>query len=209
MIEKIPYDAAADMKELGSTADVGDVNYSPLERLWYRPTLEIVGMQGGYTAAEGFASIIPGSATAKIMCRLVSNQSADEVIKAIVRHIDKHCPEGATVTYKFVPASSRAMKFPADTKEYGYLSDVLTSAYGRPPLQTAVGGSIGPLVDIKEQLGLYPYSFGVQLPDEKFHASNEFVRLASLRKGQLLYCTYFLHLAEQERKLKRNSTPSQ
>jgi acetylornithine deacetylase/succinyl-diaminopimelate desuccinylase-like protein len=202
MIAKIPYDAANDMRELGSTAEVGDQQYSPLERLWYRPTLEIIGMQGGYTAVEGFSNIIPGNAMARISCRLVNNQSAEEVIQAIVKHINKNCPVGATVTYKFQATSTRPIKFPSDTKAFRYVSDVLTNVYGTPPLQTAVGGSIGPLIDIKEQLGLYPYSFGVQLADEKFHASNEFVRIASLRKGQLLYCNYFLHVAEQERKAK-------
>jgi acetylornithine deacetylase/succinyl-diaminopimelate desuccinylase-like protein len=57
MIKKVPYDAAEDMKLLGTTAETGDSNYSPLERLWYRPTLEIIGMQGGYTAAEGYSPI--------------------------------------------------------------------------------------------------------------------------------------------------------
>lgn len=198
MIKKIPYDPAAEMKELGSTAEVGEVNYSALERLWYRPTLEIIGMQGGYTAVEGFSNIIPGSAMARITCRLVNNQSGKDVVEAIVKHINKNCPAGATVSFVRKPGHSRPMKFPADTKAYQYVSDVLTGAYGRPPLQTAIGGSIGPLIDIREQLGLYAYSFGIQQGDEKAHASNEFLRLESIRKGQLLYCRYFLHVGEQE-----------
>ncbi|MEO5976903.1 MAG: dipeptidase [Chryseolinea sp.] len=199
MVKKIPYDAAKDMKELGATAEVGEEKYAPLERVWYRPTLEIVGMQGGYTAPEGFSNIIPGSAMARITCRLVSNQNGDEVVQSIIKHIKNHAPVGATVDFKLSRGYAHPMKFPSDTKAFSYISDVLTAVYGKPPLQTAIGGSVGPLIDMKEQLGLYAYSFDIQLPDEKAHASNEFLRMASIRKGQMLYCNYFVLVGEKEK----------
>jgi hypothetical protein len=59
MIKKVRYDKSEDMKLLGTTAEVGDTTFSPLERVWYRPTLEIIGLQSGYTAAEGHLNIIP------------------------------------------------------------------------------------------------------------------------------------------------------
>jgi acetylornithine deacetylase/succinyl-diaminopimelate desuccinylase-like protein len=65
------------------------------------------------------------------------------------------------------------------------------------------GGTIGSLLSIKEVLGIYTYSLGMELSDEKWHASNEFFRLSSIRKGQLIYCTYFQHLADEESKLKK------
>ena len=203
MIKKIPYDKAEDMKVLGTTAETGDTTYTPLERIWYRPTLEIIGTQSGYTAAEGFSNIIPGSAMARITCRLVNNQSGPEIVDLMVKHINKNCPVGAAVSYKFKPINIRPMKFPSDTKEYRYLSDALTEIYGTPPLQTAVGGSIGPLIDIKEQLGVYPYSLGFQMADEKWHGANEFLRVSSVRKGQLVYCYYLQHLADEEGRLKK------
>ena len=69
-------------------------------------------------------------------------------------------------------------------------------------MQIAAGFSTGPLIDIKETLGIYPYSLGFELKDEKWHASNEFFRLSSIRKGQLIYCYYFQHLADEESKKK-------
>jgi acetylornithine deacetylase/succinyl-diaminopimelate desuccinylase-like protein len=203
MIKKVPYDPASDMKFLGTTAESGDTTYSPLERVWYRPTLEIVGMQGGYVAAEGFSNIIPGSAMARVSCRLVNNQTGDEIIDKVVKHINKNCPPGATIEYIIKPAYLRPMKYPADTKEYKSITDALNKIYGRPPLQIASGGSVGPLIDIKEQLGLYAYSLGVQQSDEKWHASNEFLRLSSIRKGQLVYCYYLQQIAEEEGKLNK------
>lgn len=204
MIKNIPYAKADDMKILGTTAEVGDTTFSSLERVWFRPTLEIIGLQSGYTAAEGHSNIIPGNAMARITCRLVNNQSGEEILDLIVKHINKNCPAGATVSYKFSRGKSGAspMKFTADTKEYKYVADVLEKIYGKQPLQIGTGGSIGPLLSIKEVLGIYTYSLGFELPDEKWHSANEFFRLSSIRKGQLLYCFYLQHLADEESKLK-------
>jgi len=203
MINKVPYDKLDDMKLLGTTAETGDTTFSPLERVWFRPTLEIIGMQSGYTAAEGHSNIIPGNAMARITCRLVNNQNGDEIKNLLVKHIDKNCPIGASVSYKFSEGYSRPMKFPPGTKAYNYVSDALFKIYGKQPLQIATGGSIGPLINIKEMLGIYPYSLGFEQADEKWHASNEFFRVSSIRKGQLVYCYYFQHIADEESKLKK------
>jgi acetylornithine deacetylase/succinyl-diaminopimelate desuccinylase-like protein len=205
MIKQMNYDKAADMKLLGTTAEAGDTTYAPLERVWYRPTLEIIGLQSGYTAAEGHSNIIPGSAMARITCRLVNNQTGNEVLDLIVKHIDKNLPAGASVIYKFSrgKAGARPFKFPADTKAYTYVANALVMGYGKQPIPIATGGSIGPLIDIKETLGIYAFSLGFQQPDEMWHASNEFLRLSSIRKGQLIYCYYLLHLAQEESKLKK------
>ena len=203
MIRKVPYDKSNDMKLLGTTAEAGDTTFSPLERVWYRPTLEIIGMQSGYTAPEGHSNIVPGNAMARITCRLVNNQSGEEIIDLIVKHINKNLPPGATVTYKFDHDHSRPMKFPAGTKAYKYVSDALTEIYGKQPLQMGTGFSIGSLLTIKETLGIYAYSLGFEQPDEKWHSANEFFRLSSMRKGQLVYCYYLPNLADEESKLKK------
>jgi len=202
MLKKIPYNASEDKKILGTTAETGDTTYSPLERIWYRPALEITGTQSGYTA-DGFSNIIPGNAMARINCRYVTNQSAEEIIDLIVKHINKNCPVGATVSYKFRTNYLRPFKIPSDAKAYKYVSDVLTNIYGKQPLQTAIGSSGEFLSIIKEQLGLYAYPLGFQQIDENLHGANEFFRLSDITKGQMVYCYYLLHIADEENKLKK------
>ncbi|MBX9734253.1 MAG: M20/M25/M40 family metallo-hydrolase [Chitinophagaceae bacterium] len=194
-LKQVPYNPAKDMQFLGTTAEAGDATYSPLERIWYRPTLEITGIQGGYTAPEGSSNIIPSNAFARITCRLVSNQDGYEIIDLIKKHIAKNTPPGASISYK--PSNggfARPMKFPADTKAFTYVSNALINYYGKEPIQDATGGTVGALVEIKEQLGIYAYSLGFQQPDEKWHGANEFLRVSSIRKGQMIYCYYLQQL---------------
>ena len=201
-IKNVSYDPTSDMKILGTTAEAGDTSYSPLERVWYRPTLEIIGMQGGYTAAEGHSNIIPGNAMARITCRLVNNQDGKDIIDLIVKHINKNCPAGAAITYKFKPGYASPMTTPSDTKAFMYVSDALSKIYGKQPLKLGTGGSGGAMLSFKEILGVYAYSLGFLQADEKWHAANEFFRLSSMRKGQLVYCYYLQHLADEESKKK-------
>ena len=203
MTKRIPYNPADDMKLLGTTAEVGDPAYSALERVWFRPTLEIIGMQGGYTAPEGHSNIIPGNAMARITCRLVSNQNGDEIKELIVKHINKHLPPGATVSYKMAPGYASAMSSPIDTKAFAYVSGALAKVYGRQPLLLGTGGTGGAMLSFKDVLGVYAYSMGFLQADEGWHAANEFVRVSSFRKGQLVYCNFLQLLADGEGKPKK------
>lgn len=197
MINRIPYDRAVDMKILGTTAEAGDTSFSPLERIWYRPTLEIVGMQSGYTG-EGHANIIPGTAMARVTCRLVDDQNGSEIAELIKKHIQKNCPPGAAVSFKISSGFAKPLKFPANTKAFNEVSESLFEFYGVKPLQIAAGFSTGSLMDLKEILGVYPYSLGFELPDENWHASNEFFRISDMKRGQLVYCYYLNLLAANE-----------
>ena len=203
IIKKIPYNPADDMKILGTTVEVGDTTYSPLERVWYRPTLEVIGMQGGYTAPEGHSNIIPGNAMSRITCRLVNNQNGQEINDLLVKHINKQCPKGATVSYKFNSSFASPNTTPSNTKAYRYVADALQHVYGKDPFKMSTGGTGGAMISLKEILGAPAYSLGFLLPDEKWHAANEFFRLSSTRRGQMVYCYYLQHISDEESKLKK------
>lgn len=47
---------------------------------WLRPTLDVVGIYGGFQGV-GIKTIVPSKATAKISCRLVPNQNPDKIIQ--------------------------------------------------------------------------------------------------------------------------------
>ena len=59
-----------------------------LERIWSRPTFEVHGIAGGFTAA-GAKTVIPAKATAKVSIRLVPKQDPDKVIAAFKDFVEE------------------------------------------------------------------------------------------------------------------------
>ncbi|TAM87285.1 M20/M25/M40 family metallo-hydrolase, partial [bacterium] len=57
-IAALPFDETAEAKRLGVPQLHGERGYTPLERMWWRPTLDCNGIWGGYQG-EGSKTIIP------------------------------------------------------------------------------------------------------------------------------------------------------
>lgn len=66
------------LRPLGASAAVGEAGFTSLERLWLRPTLEVVGMGGGFQG-EGIKTIVPRRAFVKLAARLVPDQTPKQV----------------------------------------------------------------------------------------------------------------------------------
>ena len=60
----LPFDEAALQAEIGVSEFVGEKGFSPIEREWARPTLDVNGILGGFTG-EGVKTIIPAKAMAQ------------------------------------------------------------------------------------------------------------------------------------------------
>lgn len=75
------------------------------ERRWLRPTLEVVGIYGGFSGV-GIKTIVPAKATAKISCRLVPDQDPDHVVAVLKAHVERHAPPQTRL--KFTPLPFRA-----------------------------------------------------------------------------------------------------
>ncbi|MEM1315785.1 MAG: M20/M25/M40 family metallo-hydrolase, partial [Pseudomonadota bacterium] len=89
--DALGFDAAEFLGEIGLSRPAGESDRSALEQTWSRPTLEINGIEGGYTG-EGFKTVIPAQAGAKISCRLVGAQDPEAVRAALRAHVEAHLP---------------------------------------------------------------------------------------------------------------------
>src|SRR5690606_41275162 len=67
------FDQAAFLGEVGLKTPTGEAGRSALERLWSRPTCDLNGIYGGYTAA-GAKTVIASHATTQLSCRRVPGQ---------------------------------------------------------------------------------------------------------------------------------------
>ena len=164
----------------------GEAGFSTHERVWIRPTVEFNGIWGGFQD-EGIKTVIPSTAHAKISCRLVPDQTPEEIRELVRRHLMEHAPPGLQVRTAFIP--SKAHPYLVPEAHYGNraAAKVLTRLYGREPLAAYMGGTIPVCGILKSALGAYTINFGFALDDEHVHSPDEFFRLASFRRSQQAY----------------------
>jgi acetylornithine deacetylase/succinyl-diaminopimelate desuccinylase-like protein len=193
-IAAVPFDAAGYLTDTGAPALFGEPEFTPRERAWARPTLEIDGMWSGATG-EGRKAIIPASAHAKISCRLVAGQDPATIVAALQRHVTAHTPSGVTATVADLQVSSAAYQMPVDHPANDVAATVLRELYGRDPYYARTGGTIAILNMFRRYLGADTVMFAFGLRDENAHAPDEFFRLSSLTRAQYAYGRLFEVLA--------------
>ncbi len=181
-IAGLPFDAVAYQRELGASGLWGEEGYSVLERLWMRPTLDVVGAWGGFTG-EGMKTIVPARAYAKLSCRLVPDQDPKDVEERLVHYLKSHAPFGAEVHAEAIPGSA-----PAYVLSRGYppllrAKAVLDEVLGGGTLLVRMGGTL-PAADLfRRELGAETLFFSFSVSDENYHAPNEFFRIDRILPG--------------------------
>jgi acetylornithine deacetylase/succinyl-diaminopimelate desuccinylase-like protein len=195
-IALIPFDEQAQKASLGVNALISEPGYTSQEHLGSRPTLEVNGIWGGFQG-EGVKTVLPNEAHAKITCRLVANQEPETIAKLLKSHIEKHIQPGVRVTVRPQPGTARPYLIPLDHWGNQAAIDVLTEIYGVAPYYSRVGGSIPVCELFLSHLGVYTVGFAFGLPDERFHAPNEFYRLSSFRRGPVAYGKILQRLSEK------------
>ncbi|GAC1445026.1 MAG: dipeptidase [Chloroflexota bacterium] len=193
----VPFDETTYRESLGLTQLAGEQGYSPIERLWGRPTLDVNGIWGGFQG-QGVKTVIPATAHAKITCRLVPDQDPVGMVEVISAHIERHAPPSVRVSVQPVESSARPYKIPPDHWGNRAAHAVLEEVYGKAPFYARLGGSV-PVLDIfLRYLNAMSVSFGFTLEDEQFHAPNEFFRLSSFERGPKAWCMLWDRLGQFE-----------
>jgi acetylornithine deacetylase/succinyl-diaminopimelate desuccinylase-like protein len=179
--DKLNFDGDKFMQAAGLSIPAGEKNRSVLEQTVSRPTCEINGMIGGYTG-EGFKTVIPSKASAKISFRLVSRMDPAKIRAAFQAHVRARVPADCSVTFKEHGASP-AITVPTSGPHLSKARDALTAEWGKEAVLRGSGGSIPVAGDFKRILGLDTLLIGYALSDDRIHSPNEKYNLTSYRKG--------------------------
>ena len=182
-IRKLPFHDEDFTKEAGSPSLGGEAGYSTLERLWTRPTLEVNGLLSGYTG-EGAKTVLPARAMAKVSCRLVPDQSPDEIAQLVTDHVRRMTPPEVTVTVTPLH-HGRPWRATLEGPLYEAGRRALQRAFGREPVLTGEGGSIPVVGDFQQILGAPVLLLGFGLPGENAHAPDEWLAVENFEKGML------------------------
>jgi acetylornithine deacetylase/succinyl-diaminopimelate desuccinylase-like protein len=179
--DNLPVDAADFLGAVGLSIPAGETGRSIFEQTWSRPTAEVNGMGGGYQG-EGFKTVIPAKASAKVSFRLVFDQDPGAVRESFRAFVRARVPADCTV--RFIDhGAGRAIGFPIDAPAFGRTKAALTAEWGTDALYVGSGGSIPVAHELKEKLGMDTVLTGFALEDDRIHSPNEKYELLSFHKG--------------------------
>jgi acetylornithine deacetylase/succinyl-diaminopimelate desuccinylase-like protein len=177
----LSFDPAAFLGAIGLSVPAGERGRSVLEMVWSRPTCEINGMGGGYQG-EGFKTVIPSVASAKVSFRLVFDQDPHAIRAAFRDFVRARLPADCEVEF-MEHGAGRAVRFPIEDPAFAKTRDALSSEWGRPAVFVAGGGSIPVTTELKKNLGMDVVLAGFALDDDRIHSPNEKYELESFRRG--------------------------
>lgn len=196
-IAAVSFDEDEFVGELGLAEGHGEPEYSLLERLWERPTLEINGLSAG-----GKYTVIPHVARAHISCRLVPGQDPEAVLEAITHHIKSQNTPGARV--QVLPDVGRvpAYTIPASHPAIRAATAALEKVYpSQRVLLSVIAGTLPATTLFEEVLGAKTLFFSFSTADERLHAPNEYMRIRRFREGLAAWEHLWRLLAEGPHRL--------
>ena len=178
---------------IGLSRPSGEKGRTVLELVWARPTAEFNGITGGYTG-EGFKTVIPAQASAKVSFRLVHRQDPNRIRESFRAFVRERIPEDCSV--EFAPhGGSPAIQLSYDSPLVKTAQDMLSEEWGRSAVAIAMGGSIPVVGDFERVLGMESLLVGFGLSDDRIHSPNEKYELVSFHKGQRSWARILAALA--------------
>ncbi|HMA04750.1 MAG TPA: M20/M25/M40 family metallo-hydrolase [Methanomicrobiales archaeon] len=163
-----------------------------------RPTFEVHGISGGY-AGPGSKAIVPHLAEAKVSMRLVPDQDPARIARLFREFVKRQNPDVRVV---FAPALEPYL---GDHRGPYALAarSAMREAFGREPVFSREGGSIGAVVAMDRILRV-PISFlGLSLPSHGYHSVNEHFDWGQASGGILAFLLYFEAIARIPRSRRR------
>jgi len=187
---RLPFDERAFLsREVGSSTLTGEPGRSVLERVWARPTFEVHGIAGGFTAA-GAKTVIPAKATAKVSFRLVPRQQPDRVVSAFRNWVRANAPKGIQTEVRVLSAGPGLVVNP-DHPAIRVAAKAFSEVFGRETVFIRSGGSIPIVGDFANHLGIPTVLMGFGLPDDGLHSPNEKYKVQNYYLG-IMTVAHFL-----------------
>ena len=179
--DSLNFDHGTFLGDVGLAKLAGEDGRTALEMIWSRPTAEINGILGGYTG-DGFKTVLPSKASAKVSFRLVGQQDPHALREHFRAWVKAQVPEDVDVAFHghgASPASQMATDHPA----FEACRGALGAEWGHEAAFVGCGGSIPVAGYFDNILGLSSLLVGWGKDDDQIHSPNEKYDLESFHKG--------------------------
>lgn len=200
-IRKSPFNETEIKRHLGIKELYSQPGHTPSEALRVLPTVEFVGIGGGYQG-EDSKSVIPSECFCKISCRTVPPQSTKDVVEKVksamrartpsqikVEFIDyDSCGDPYFVDPKATPSDAKSA---ALSKAFAKMEECVEAVFGNKPIYLREGASIPLMSQIKKITGLDCLMLGLFTPQDNLHAPNEGFSLEMIERAVKYYGMFF------------------
>jgi acetylornithine deacetylase/succinyl-diaminopimelate desuccinylase-like protein len=179
--QSLAFDHARFLGDVGLSVPAGEQDRTPLEMIWSRPTAEINGIWGGYTG-DGFKTVLPSEAHAKVSFRLVGQQDPFAIREHFRAWVREQLPADCKVEFHghgAGPAGHMSVEDPAFEAARAALAD----EWGRPAAYVGCGGSIPIAGYFQTVLGMDAMLLGFGRDDDQIHSPNEKYDVECFHKG--------------------------
>ena len=177
----LAFDHEAFLGDVGLSQPAGEQDRTPLEMIWSRPTCDVNGIWGGYTG-DGFKTVLPSEAHAKISFRLVGDQDPLAIRESFRQMVRDMLPPDCEVEFHGHGAS-QAGAFETDDAMFEAARKALSEEWQVPAAYVGCGGSIPIAGHFAKILDTKPMLVGFGKDDDAIHSPNEKYDLSSFHHG--------------------------
>lgn len=180
--------------DIGLKTSAGEPGRHILEHLWSRPSCDVNGMWGGYIE-EGFKTVIPAEASAKLSFRLVAGQDPKAVHKSFKAFVEDQIPDDCSVEFKS-HGGAPAVTCDISSNFVKTALGELTAEFDRQATFVGCGGSIPIVENFADALGMESVLIGFGLEDDCAHSPNEKYEISSFRHAARFWARLMVALGQ-------------
>lgn len=160
----------------------GEKDYTPVERICFRPSIDVNGISGGYNG-PGIKTVIPDHANARISARLVPGQDPAKCYGMIADHLRRNTPEGMTLEIPEHLEAGGALRVDPDSRFIERAKSVLSELSDKDVVLQWDGASIPIVASLAQTSGAEPLLVGFGSAEDNVHAPNESFSLDRFKQG--------------------------
>ena len=189
---RLPNDDQHYLDQTGVPALWGEAGYTAAERTGARPTLEVNGLLSGWTQ-PGSKTVLPAKAMAKVSCRLVADQTPEQVHEQMIQFMKENAPDTIRWDVKMLNTAPVAIS-ELDNPGVQAMHQAMETVWGTRPLYRREGGSIAAVALLQQICGVESILVGTGLPSDNVHSPNERLHLPTWYKGIDAIIHFFFNL---------------
>ena len=178
---ELPFDEEAWMDAIGIDDVRTEGDYTTLECLSARPTLDVNGLWSGYTG-EGAKTVLPAKAHAKLSMRLVPDQSVPDIYDKLEAHLEAEVPDTMDWSMRRLHGGDPVLVDPS-TPPMQAAKAAMAEVRGTEPVFVRNGGTIPVVADFQNHLGLDSVLMGFGLNSDAIHSPDESFGLDRFHQG--------------------------